>query len=64
MSKDEIFEGWRRLMKIVDDILSRGESVLILGDLNRSIGNDEFGVEGNHAKVSYGGQLVREALAE
>ena len=63
-SKDEIFESWRRLMKSVDEIMSRGESVLMIGDFNRSIGNDELGVPGNHAKVSYGGKLVRETLAE
>ena len=62
--KDEIFESWRRLMKSVDEIFSRGESVLLLGDFNRSIGNDELGVPGNHPKVSYGGKLVRETLAE
>ena len=51
-------------MRKVDAIMIRGESVLIIGDLNRSIGSDEHGVKGNHDKVSYGGELVRGTLAE
>jgi hypothetical protein len=60
----DIFESWRRLMKSVEEIMNRGESVLIIGDLNMSVGNDELGLVGNHAKISYGGNLLRETLAE
>ena len=38
-------------MKSIDEIMGRGESVLMIGDHNRSIGNDDLGVEGNHAKI-------------
>ena len=34
----------------------------MLGDLNRAIGTGDQGVPGNHKKVSYGVQLVRELL--
>ena len=36
----------------------------MLGDLNRAFGTGDQGVPGNHKKVSYGGQLVRELLEE
>ena len=44
--------------------MSRGESVLIIGDLNRSVGNDELGGKGKNPKISYGGKLLRETLVE
>ena len=55
MGKDETLESWRRLKKDVDKIISGGESVLNLGDLNYIISIDELGVAGNHTRVSYGG---------
>ena len=44
-------------------IEARGEAVLILGDLNRAVGQDELGVAGNSPDLSYGGKLVRELVA-
>ena len=35
---------------------------MIIGDLNKAIGNKEHGVEGNHEKVSFGGKLVHKLL--
>ena len=37
----------------------RNKFLLIFGDLNNHIGNDEFRVIGNHDKISFGGKLVR-----
>ena len=37
--------------------------VLLLGDLNKQIGSDKWGVKGNNDKVTYGGQLIRDFLA-
>ena len=43
-------------------IQSRGEMCLLMGDLNKHIGADRLGVRGNHERITYGGQLVRELL--
>ena len=44
---------------MIDD---RGENVMIVGDLNRAVGNDEGGIIGNNKKVSKGGKLQRELI--
>ena len=38
-------------------------NVMIIGDINAHIGNDESGIEGNHSNVSNGGRILRN-LAE
>ena len=63
-SKDEILASWIRLREDLERIESSGEGVLIIGDMNRAVGADELGVEGNHDKVSFGGQLIREMVEE
>ena len=63
-SNDDILDGWSRLVKDIEEIISRGEAFLIMGDLNRAVGSDELGVHGNHDRVSYGGKLVRELIKE
>ena len=60
--KDDILEGWARLIKDVREIECRGEFCLLMGDLNRKIGNDDLGIKGNDDKISFGGQLVRQLL--
>ena len=35
---------------------------LIVGDLNCAVGNGKLGVEGNTARVSYGGELIRDLI--
>ena len=55
MTKDEITESWFRLCKDLEEIETKGETLLIIGDLNRAMGSDQGGVTGNHEKVSYGG---------
>ena len=63
-SKEEILESWLRLRDDLARIENTGDAILIVGDLNRAVGSDELGVSGNHSKVSYGGQLVREMVKE
>ena len=61
-SKEQILDSWMRLREDLLEIQSRAEAILVLGDMNVHVGNDEWGVNGNHSKVSYGGQLVREFI--
>ena len=37
--------------------------MIIIGDCNKHVGNDEYGIKGNHDKISRGGKLIRELLA-
>ena len=52
-TKDEIEQSWLRLLSDLREIEDRGEAVLIIGDLNRAIGNDQWGIQGNKVKVSH-----------
>ena len=60
--KDQILSSWLKLTKDLEEIEDRKEAVLIFGDLNRAIGSDEWGISGNHDRVLYGGELVRDML--
>ena len=53
-----------RLRKDLEEIEVKGEAVLILGDLNRAVGCDQWGVTRSHSKVSQGGKLIREMTME
>ena len=35
-----------------------------MGDMNRSIGNDEYGIKDNKDKISKGGQMIRELVKD
>ena len=61
--KDKVQARWARLRVELDKIKARGEECLLVGDLNKLVGNNMFGVTGNHSKVSMGGRLVRELIA-
>ena len=43
--------------------MMRGEFVVYVGDLNKLVGQDQFGVPGNNKEISFGGKLLRELLA-
>ena len=60
---EEVEARWRRLRKEMEEVRARGELCLLVGDLNKLVGCDEWGVEGNHPEVSPGGRLLRELLA-
>ena len=51
----KILETWTKLKIIVNDIIERGEAVVLLGDLNRPIDKE---------KPSYGTKLLKELLEE
>ena len=63
-TNDEIEKSWYRLMKDVKDIEARNESVIIIGDMNRHIGNGEYGIKGNKNLISHGGQLIRDLIQD
>ena len=50
-------------MEKIVRIEASNESVLLIGDLNKLVGNEEFGVKHNHSKVSFGGKLIHQLLA-
>jgi hypothetical protein len=64
MTKKEVHDAWMRLKKEIDTILDRKEGIVLIGDHNRAIGNDELGIKGNTDKITYGGELMREMLKE
>ena len=61
-SKEEVENSWWRLMADINDIDNRKEAMLLMGDLNRAIGNDELGIKGNKEKVSCGGELIKNLI--
>jgi hypothetical protein len=44
-------------------IEARNDFALVVGNLNRAVGNDQLWVPGSKAKVSYGGTLIRNLLS-
>ena len=40
------------------------EPVIIIGDMNAHVGNDEYGVPGNHAKINHNGMMWRDFIEE
>ena len=59
-----ILNAWLRLKKDINEIIKKGEMILIMGDWNRAMGADKWGVSGNKPYISPGGQLIREQLLE
>ena len=59
----KILEGWTRILTEINRIEARNEVALIVGDLNRAVGNDHLGVRGNKPKVRSGGQLIRDLVS-
>ena len=61
---DEVEKSWLRMMTDIKEIEERNEAVLIIGDMNRAIGNDEYGVKRNKSKISPGGRFIRDMIKE
>ena len=61
--KSEIEEKWARLTKVLKDIENREEEAILIGDLNKMVGNNESGIKENHSKVSFGGKLVLDLVS-
>ena len=64
MSRQEILDNWIRIKADIQEIKDREEGLVLIGDMNRAIGSDILGVQGNHATVSFGGTLIRELLED
>ena len=60
--KEEVVDRWGRLLKVLEASRLRGDHCLLIGDMNKHIGNDHLGVERNTAEISAGGRLVRDLL--
>ena len=58
----EVDERWSRIMEKLEKIKANNEWVILIGDLNKLVGNGKFGVKGNHDKVSHGGKLIHKLL--
>ena len=63
VSREELFERWQKVMIELRKIEERNEHIIIASDLNRKVGNDSPGIEGNSDKISYDGWLVQEMIA-
>ena len=63
-SSDTINTRWARLRKDIQFWQEAGEMVLLMGDFNAHIGADEWGVPGNHPKISHGGKIIRSWLQD
>ena len=60
---EDIEERWTRIVKDLEEIRARGEYCLLVGDLNKLVGSDQWGIPGNHSEVSAGGKLLRGLVA-
>ena len=59
----EIEERWLKICHHLKMIEDRNEEVILLGDMNKLVGNGDYGVSGNNAKVTYGGKLIHKLLS-
>ena len=62
-SKKEIEERWERIMEKIARIEATNESLILIGDLNKAVGNGQYGVKDNNNKVSFGGKLIHRFLS-
>ena len=59
-SNDKIQDKWRVVLEELRNIESKGEFVVIIGDLNKHVGDM---IEGNaNDRISFGGQLVKDLI--
>ena len=56
VSNDEVESRWNRVVDELNVIERRGEDVILLGDMNKHVGDI---IPGNHPKCSFGGKLVQ-----
>ena len=63
-SDSDIEKSWLRLLKVIEEIEERNEALLLIGDMNRQIGNDIYGIKGNKSKISFGGKLIRNMVKD
>ena len=56
----DIEERWFRIVSELKSIENKGEFALLIGDMNKHVGNI---IKGNHQKVSFGGKLVTDLVS-
>ena len=59
-TKNSVVEDrWYRIVTELKKIEFKGEFAMLIGDMNKHVGDI---IKGNHTKISFGGQLIRELL--
>jgi hypothetical protein len=59
----EIEERWLKVCSHLKVLEDRNEEAIIIGDMNKLIGNGPYGVAGNNPKVTFGGKLIHKLLS-
>ena len=57
-------EQFQKLKEEIMDYQNKNLSVLLIGDFNAKIGNDQFGISGNNQFISRNGRLFRNLIDE
>ena len=60
--REEVLARWGRLLKELEAIRARGDHCILVGDLNKLVGDDHLGIPGNNPEVTAGGQMVRDLV--
>ena len=63
ISPEKVLEGWVQILKELSVMEDSQEAILMIGDWNRAVGDDELGVEGNKSQVSYEGGLIMDLVS-
>ena len=61
-SNDDIKDNWNVILENVSNIERANEEVVLIGDMNKLVGNGEYGIKDNNPKVSFGGTLIHDLL--
>ena len=62
--RNEIEERWSKICEQLKIIEDRNEEAIVIGDMNKLVGNGPLGVKNNNAKVTYGGKLIQQLLKD
>ena len=62
--RNEIEERWSKICEQLKIIEDRNEEAIVIGDMNKLVGNEPLGVKNNNAKVTYGGKLIQQLLKD
>ena len=57
--RKDVEDRWYRIVSEVTNIEKQGEHVILIGDLNKHVGDT---IKNNHTKVTFGGELIKEFL--
>ena len=62
-SNKEIEDRWQIIMEKIARIEASNELVVLIGDMNKHLGNGIYVIRGNIDKVSFGGKLIHKFLS-